>query len=862
MSSPSNAIRSLSADELSSSLSRTNRVPPATPEPVPTTLLPVNEPKPKSGLLKRLRRAFRINAQSMRVSRQDKPSTRPVHVAIPPNPSRSAVPNGQPPNTATPQPPPVPSPNPEPRHQKFSHPPRSVGPAKLPAPYSRSWRGPLSSKTLLSERHAAELGETGRGSRRFMGLSTEASKKHSSNIAVNPSNIPVSQTNASNHNPPSQPRHALRSLPKRVVSSPPSLTGPSFGFGVRKRNSVAGKTVPARSGTISGTIGEGDSDSVKKLDRVFNARGRVYDGRGSMNLAPVSPSPNGYAPTPEHSADAFRSVVEGAAAGRLSFSQLLDAMFRLEERLLPDVKELLIKFLSRPENMEALIDRLTTVVDTVADDEGVEGPGGERERYRYSYVSCMLLSNGPIQLRRSLFANAMHLDRLVGVLGHGHPTEPFVVRSVCKVLLSVLRDSSDDTVRAMGRRKDFIDALLSHIAVTGCPEVCLSMLSTVRCQAELKFGPSNKPVVGMMADSKLVETLCDKLSHAAESGPLNGTASSTIENCSRVIVGIALRALVIPRDEICDDDSDAMYRMKFNRDLSSLDVFREPRPILRLLDSGLAALSAHDTRGYALSTALTAVRYLLVTALNGQDSSLSTIRMQLMTVKTAAYEAGVRARIPKMAHVLEHARDGVVVETMWEKVENPLGVVRLKILELVVVLLQHCSEATAKAIVSAEIPSILMKLFVRLTLNSLLQHFVAAIVELSFSGKFSCLRRSFLMDVRLVDRVMELWDSSVETPSSRMNGPVNYTGELMRMICVIHDFFKHDSPEAKEIMQEIGVAKIETFKRFCEGAVAIKLKENGPLLCGPGELPSRPMDTLPIDGYTGIAVRPRQETAS
>lgn len=696
-----------------------------------------------------------------------------------------------------------------------------------------------------------------------MGLSTEANKKNSANASATNVNDSSQQSQSSATNSPPQPRHALRSLPKRVVSSPPSLSGPSFGFGVRKRNSVVGKNVQTRSGTISGTIGEGDSDSVKKLDRVFNARGRVYDGRGSMNLAPVSPSPNGYAPTPEHSADAFRSVVEGASAGRLPFSHLLDAMFRLEERLLPDVKEMLIKFLSRPDNMEALIDRLTMVVDTVADDEGVEGPGGERERYRYSYVACMLLSNGPIQLRRSLFANSRHLDRLVGVLGHGYPSEPFVVRSVCKVLLSVLRDSPDDTVRAMGRRKDFIDALLSHIAVTGCPEVCLSMLSTVRCQAELKFGTSNKPVVGMMADSKLVETLCDKLSDAAENGPLDGTASSTIESCSRVIVGIALRALVIPRYEISEDDADSSFMIKFNRDLSSLDVFSEPRPILRLLDSGLAALSAHDTRGYALSTALTAVRYLLVTALNGQESSLTTIRMQLMTVNTAGYEAGVRARIPKMAHVLEHARDGVVVETMWEKVENPLGVVRLKILELIVVLLQHCSEATAMAIVNAQIPSILMKLFVRLTLNSLLQHFVAAIVELSFSGKFACLRRSFLMDVRLIDRVMELWDSSEETPESRMKCPVNYTGELMRIIAAIHDFFfKHGTPEAHEIMQEIGVAKIEAFKRFCEGSVAKKSEQNGPLMCGPGELPSRPMDALPIDGYTELGMRARPEAAS
>lgn len=866
MASSPNVVRSLSADELASSLTRSSRPAPSPephpsphPAPVPVHSLPISpshpdhepEHKHKSGLLKRLRRAFRLNAQTVRHFRTEKAPRHPHH----PNHALSDPNSPNSPNSPAP---------PNKQHQSSAHPtlqhPKSDSSSKPAqqkhhAPRSRTWRGPLSSKNLLSERHAAETIDPVRGVRRSMGLASEFSKKPVTNpaVAANPAD-PSVDSNSKSSAASTSTRNAFRSLPKRVVSSPPSLTGRSFGFSVRKRNNTMTKAAPARSGVINSAIGEGDSDSVKKLERVFNARGRVYDGRGSMNLAPIAQVPNAYSSSPEHGADAFRSIVEGAASGRVSFIDLLDAMFRLEERILPEVKDTLIKFLSRPDIMEILIDRLTTVVPTVTDDEGVEGPGGERERYRFSYVSCMLLSNGPIQLRRSLFLIPKHLDRLVGVLGHGEPTDPVVVRSVCKVLLSVLRDSPEDTVRAMSRRKDFLDALLSHIAVTGCPEVCLSMLSTVRCQAELKFGPSNKPVVGMMADSKLVDSLCSRLADAAENGPLDGTASSTIENCSRVIVGIALRALVIPRYEIgINDDSDTAYMLKFNRDLSSLDVFSEPRPILRLLDSGLIALFKHDTRGYALSTALTAVRYLLVTALNGQDSSLSTIRMQLMTVNTAAYEAGVRARIPRMAHVLEHAREGVVVETMWEKVESPLGVVRLKILELIVVLLQHCTEATAKVIVDSEIPRILLQLFVRLRLNSLLQHFVAAIVELSFSGKFAALRRAFLLDVRLIDWVMRLWDEAGDSPESRRKCPVNHTGELIRMICAVHDFLKQDDAEAKHVKEEVGHEVIEKFESLCANAVAERLKENGTLLCGPGELPPRPMDNMIIDGYAGGA---------
>lgn len=853
MTSSANVVRSLSADELASSLTRTDRNhnPPSNPSP---TVVPIQEQKAKVGLLKRFRRALRLSAQSVRSS------------ARPEKPSRaSAIPNSQPRRSQTttnlyaPQ-----------SDAEFVDGVQEKGSSKdftavmangVPfansgrkqpnvssqksTPRARTWRGGLS-RSSNTERSGAELRESKNDSRRFMSLSSSRRTfvaAHTSGLTPS-----ASEDNASNSNPaPTAKSSAHRSLPKRVFSSPPSLTGRTFGtFGNRRRGSVTGKNNSMRDGNFSSDAVEGDADSVKKITRAMTARNPQFEGRTQSADTPIA-----------HNAANFSAVVEGATAGRVSFSTLMDAMFRLEERLTTNTKDMLIKYLVRQENMEALIDQLT-VFDPL--EEGlVEDAAQERERYRFSYVASMLLSNGPIQLRRSLFFNPKHLDRLVRVLGHGTPTDPVVVRSVCKVLLSVLRDSPEDTVRAMGRRKDFIDALLSHIAITGCPEVCLSMLSTVRCQAELKFGPPNKPVVGMMADSKLVKTLCDRLAVAAEDGPLNGTTSSTIENCSRVIVGIALRVLVIPRYDINDDDSDISYMKKFNKDLSSLDVFSQPAPILRLLDSGLTALASHDSRGYALSTALTAVRYLLVTALNGQDSSLSTIRMQLLTVNTASYEAGLRARIPKLARVLEHARNGVTVETMWEKVESPLGVVRLKVLELIVVLLQHCSETTAKAIAKAEIPRILVDLFMRLKLNSLLQHFAAVIVELSFTGKFSCLRRAFLIDVRLIDHVMELWSRSEEFPDdvSRLpegcfRNPVNYSGELLRMACAMHDFLKHDSQEVKELKREIGANAMDTFKRFVEGPIADKLKENGPLLCGPGELPARPMDNFAIDGYSSM----------
>lgn len=662
-----------------------------------------------------------------------------------------------------------------------------------------------------------------------------------------------------------------RALPKaRVFSSPPSF---SFGFGSRRRlstNSSKYNQSVTQANTSNGSanlLSEGDTGAINKLNRTFNNRGVGDIGRGSgnLNLMTVGSPADGLVQiSPEHNAASFRTTLNAVVSGHASFTTLLDTMFYLEERLPPDTKDVLIKYLSKPERMTDLIDNLTVVVTIVAEDDGVQGPGGERVKYRYSYVSSMLLSNGPIQLRRSLFLSPKLLDRLVGVLGHGTPNDAFVVRSVCKVLLSVLRDSPEDTVRAMVRRENFLGALLSHISVTGCPEVCLSMLSTVRCQAELKFGPPNKPIIGVMADANLLDTLCNKLADAARKNPIDGAASSAIENCSRVIVGIALRALVIPRFEVSEDESDADHMLKFNRDLESLDVFQQPEPILRLLDSGFDALNAHDERGYALSTALTAVRYLMVTAINGQDSSLSTIRMQLLTVNTSAYEAGIRQRIPQLARVLQSARHRSHVWTMWNRIEAPLGVVRLKVLELLVVLLQHGSPETAHCLADAQIPQTLMDLFERLELNSLLQHFVATIVENAFRISSPALRMSFLLDVNLIDVVMHLWQQSTARERSRKSTPVSNFGELSRIAISMRDFLGNtNSSEVQQVVSRLGDERVTEFMGFCNGTVAEHESMNGQLLGGVDRLPHRIDEDGGFgDGAGSIFFRPRSGSAT
>jgi hypothetical protein len=196
---------------------------------------------------------------------------------------------------------------------------------------------------------------------------------------------------------------------------------------------------------------------------------------------------------------------------------------------------------------------------------------------------------------------------------------------------------------------------------------------------------------------------------------------------------------------------------------------------------------------------------------------------------------------------------------MWKRVDSPLGVVRLKILELIVVLLQHGGHETAQSMVEARIPRILMQLFARLELNSLLQHFVATIVENSFRIASPALRHAFLIDINLIDGVMQLWAESKTRESSRETTPVNNLGELSRMSNTIREYLVNtSSTEVQRMSLHLGRERLDLFARFCQGPIAEHDAQNGQLLGGVDRLPHRlDEDNDFNDGAGSIFFRPR-----
>eukprot|EP00172_Hildenbrandia_rubra_P001034 Plantae.Rhodophyta-Hildenbrandia_rubra.ctg16183.p1 GENE.Plantae.Rhodophyta-Hildenbrandia_rubra.ctg16183~~Plantae.Rhodophyta-Hildenbrandia_rubra.ctg16183.p1 ORF type:complete len:410 (+),score=64.41 Plantae.Rhodophyta-Hildenbrandia_rubra.ctg16183:86-1231(+) len=355
-----------------------------------------------------------------------------------------------------------------------------------------------------------------------------------------------------------------------------------------------------------------------------------------------------------------------------------------------------------------------------------------------------------------------------------------------------------------------------------------------------------------MAETKVQKALCAQFADAVESGPQNAVRSATIENCSRCIVGIALRALVIPRFEINNDDADADYMKQFNKELVGLDLFQNPEPIMGLVDVGLRSINKYDTRGYGLSTALTAIRYILVTCINAQDSSSSSIRMQLMNVSTTKYEEAIGKRIPDLTRMLANARKNATVVTMWESVRGPLGVMRLKIMELLIVLQQHGRPRLSQIMVESGVPGVILSLFKRLRLNSLYLHIAATLLEQSFRCANGFMRRAFLIDNQLIDELMNLWMLGKQKEETRAKTPVADQGELLRVIIAVRDFLKQSVSEVQRLKKELGMDKVADFFRFCEGEVAERIGLHSRLLCGLDALPSRHDDGPSFEDLPGF----------
>lgn len=83
-----------------------------------------------------------------------------------------------------------------------------------------------------------------------------------------------------------------------------------------------------------------------------------------------------------HNAANSSAVVEGATAGCISLTILMGAMFGLEERLTTNTKDILIKYLVRQDNTEALVDQFT--VSGRPEDGIVDDVAQESEQIRFS----------------------------------------------------------------------------------------------------------------------------------------------------------------------------------------------------------------------------------------------------------------------------------------------------------------------------------------------------------------------------------------------------------------------------------------------------------------------------------------------
>ena len=96
----------------------------------------------------------------------------------------------------------------------------------------------------------------------------------------------------------------------------------------------------------------------------------------------------------------------------------------------------------------------------------------------------------------------------------------------------------------------------------------------------------------MLAQTGIHAKLVRRFAAAAAVVPPTEAASATIENVSRVLVGIALRVIVTPSMEAggSGGGADAAFVGEYNRCLDALDVFAHPEPVVALLDTGLAAM--------------------------------------------------------------------------------------------------------------------------------------------------------------------------------------------------------------------------------------------------------------------------------
>jgi serine/threonine-protein phosphatase 6 regulatory subunit 3 len=380
-----------------------------------------------------------------------------------------------------------------------------------------------------------------------------------------------------------------------------------------------------------------------------------------------------------------------------TLEELLD-----EDEIIQECKALnsrLINFLRGKAQVQAL---LRYVVE-----EPPENADNKRA-FKFPFIACEIFTCEIDVIFKTLVEDEELMNYLFSFLEPDRPHGTLLAGYFSKVAIRLLLRKTVPVMRYLQTHQEVLKKLVDLIGITSIMQVLSRLVDDEHIYAY------HVDSLQWLADTDLLEMLVDKLS-PPHSSDVHANAAETLSAVTRVAPSALASKLSSPK----------FVGRLFHH------VLEDPESKSTLVNSLSVCISLLDPKRAASVAAAGAAR--------GQQVSEPVTTANPETVE------GMLHRLGDLLAVLDVSTDKTVLPTTYGRLQPPLGIHRLKIVEFIAVLLRANSEGARHELVKSGAIQVVLKLFFDYPFNNMLHHHVESVIT-------SCLESN---DQELIDHLFD-----------------------------------------------------------------------------------------------------------
>ncbi|KAI4340414.1 hypothetical protein MLD38_025253 [Melastoma candidum] len=352
----------------------------------------------------------------------------------------------------------------------------------------------------------------------------------------------------------------------------------------------------------------------------------------------------------------------------------------------------------------------------------IVGEPPEGSDTKFSYISCEILTSNIDAILNTLLEDDQLMDFLFSFLEPNRDHKAQLAEYFRKVVLHLIhRKTLHFMIYIEGGHKDVFRKLVNLIGVSAITKLLIQLLGD---DDNEYVCPDHLDVVQWLANSNLLEMIVDKLD------PHN--APTVHSNASEILCAVA-----------------GNVGSPLARKLSS------PRFIEMLFGHALQDSASKSSLTHSLSVCITLLdpkRADTYSPLSRSFQSEDTNDDSIL-----ANPEIINAMLPKFGDLLSELNSSSnvnILPTTFGELKPPLGRHRVKIVELIAVLVHTDSDAVERELVGSGIMRRIVDLFFEYPFNNFLHHHVESIVSSCLIGKRHALIDNLLHDCNLVGKIL------------------------------------------------------------------------------------------------------------